>query len=181
MEYKDLLEIVERVATRKMKTPRDFEYLSDKIQQRTREYISSTTLKRMWGYLGSKNAPSGASLDILSRFAGFDDYTAFANRTGDTQSNAIMSRRIEVSDLSIGDRITLFWQPDRKAVIKYLGDGKFIVEEAENSKIGAGDTFYCHLFIEREPLYVDNICHNGVNHAAYVMGTENGVTFEIEN
>lgn len=33
------------------KTPKDFEYLSKAIFLRLRTNVSSTTLKRMWGYL----------------------------------------------------------------------------------------------------------------------------------
>ena len=47
--YKVLQEKVEIVAGRKMITPRDFDYLSARIFDKTQTYIAPVTLKRFWG------------------------------------------------------------------------------------------------------------------------------------
>lgn len=42
---------VEKVVGRSMVTPRDFDYLAMRLFDANRVCISSTTLKRFWGYL----------------------------------------------------------------------------------------------------------------------------------
>ncbi len=52
--YAVLQQKVEMVAGRNMNTPRDFDYLSTLIFDRTKSYIAPITLKRFWGYLGER-------------------------------------------------------------------------------------------------------------------------------
>ena len=54
-KYRELQHKVEKIAGRKMGAPRDFDYLSLHILDRTRLYIAPITLKRFWGYLGENN------------------------------------------------------------------------------------------------------------------------------
>lgn len=49
---------VETLVGRPIKTPKDFEFLSCQIEGYTRETISVSTLKRMWGYVASNCNPS---------------------------------------------------------------------------------------------------------------------------
>ena len=44
-----LREMIEEAVGRKMKTPKDFDFLADQIFDKLHETVSSTTLKRMWG------------------------------------------------------------------------------------------------------------------------------------
>ena len=70
--YKELQDKVEIVAGRKMITPRDFDYLSARIFDKTKTYISPITLKRFWGYLGDRNRkkPYRSTLNTLAIYAG---------------------------------------------------------------------------------------------------------------
>ncbi|MBQ8968502.1 MAG: hypothetical protein IJ064_02035 [Bacteroidaceae bacterium] len=76
MEYEKLCRAVERELHREMKTPQDFDYLSEQVMKRLSESVSPTTLMRLWGYRPSVKTRY-STLDILSRFIGFDDYTQF--------------------------------------------------------------------------------------------------------
>ena len=72
-----LRESVEAVVERKMKTPKDFEFLSECIFEKFHERISPTTLKRFWGYLSETTTPRKSTLDILSMFVGYDNWKNF--------------------------------------------------------------------------------------------------------
>ena len=61
----------------KMRTPKDFESLSECIYQKTHQRVSSSTLKRLWGYLSSDTVPRQSTLDILAQFVGYADYDIF--------------------------------------------------------------------------------------------------------
>ena len=65
-----LLKEVERKYGREVHTSTDFESLSVVIEREINEYISSATLKRLWGYVSLKPAPRVATLDVLCRFIG---------------------------------------------------------------------------------------------------------------
>lgn len=58
---------------------KDFEALSERIFNDTNKRLSVTTLKRIWGRAELVANPSMATLDILSEFAGYDNWRAFVN------------------------------------------------------------------------------------------------------
>ena len=58
-------------------TNKDFQELSERIFDRTRQQLSVTTLKRVWGRAERVANPSGATLDILAEFAGYGSWRAF--------------------------------------------------------------------------------------------------------
>lgn len=60
-----------------MRTSKDFDFLSDCISQKQHEYISPTTLKRLWGYISENVLPRRSTLDILSQFLGHAEWDAF--------------------------------------------------------------------------------------------------------
>ena len=57
---------VERKAGRKMQTNKDFDCLSDSVYDQTHAKISTTTLKRIWGYLSEGVTPRRYTLDQLA-------------------------------------------------------------------------------------------------------------------
>ena len=75
-----LRELIEGVIERKMKTPKDFEFLSECIFEKYHEKISPTTLKRLWGYLSESTTPRKSTLDILSMFVGYDNWKDFCKK-----------------------------------------------------------------------------------------------------
>ncbi|MBR5728954.1 MAG: hypothetical protein IKX61_01925 [Prevotella sp.] len=64
-----------------MKTPKDFEFLSECIFEKFHEKISPTTLKRIWGYLSESTTPRTSTLDILSKFVGYANWKEFCKET----------------------------------------------------------------------------------------------------
>lgn len=179
MEKREICLAVERTVGKAMMTPRDFDQLAEAVYEKIHEQLSPSTLKRLWGYLDTQIEPRLFTLNVLSHFVGYDSYEAFCQRNGEAESNLVASRRLSVETLRRGQQVRLTWPPDRVCVIEHLGDGRFTVVEAANTKLSVGDTFECHLFIEREPLYVDNLVHLGGGvPMAYVAGRDNGVMFE---
>ena len=67
------------------------------------------------------------------------------------------------------------WMPDRRCTFRYLGDQQFEVEEAENSKLKVGNTFYCSLFILGEPLYLNDLVQGNEPPVAFVVGNKDGL------
>lgn len=55
--------------------------LSERVLQQTRVQLSPTTLKRVWGKIEYKSAPSISTLNALSQFAGYLNWRDFKNKS----------------------------------------------------------------------------------------------------
>ena len=185
--YEQLRSEVEAALKKKLCTPKDFEYLRERIYARLHILVSRTTLMRLWGYVDENVTPRKGTLDILSRFLGYKDWEGFqenASLPKEQQSSPVMSRKLSVkSDLYIGERLRLTWQPGRVCDVEYLGNLSFRVIASENTRIQPGDTFQCSLIVEGEPLYLDNLrkgdSSSSAKPVAYVCGKKTGVNFEF--
>lgn len=182
-EIEKLRKDIEKALAHPMQTPRDFEYLSKRIYARLHIMISTTTLKRIWGYLNDGGQPRASTLNILTKFLGYhdwEDYHQNAMLPEELQSDPIMSRKLSVTkELHKGDRIRLTWLPGRVCDIEYLGGLDFRVLASEKTRLCPGDTFQCSLIVEGEPLFLDSLIQQGKTPIAYVCGKKSGVGFEF--
>ena len=74
---------IEEAIGRKMKTPKDFDFLSEQVFEKLHETVSATTLKRIWGYLSETSVPRISTLDILSQYVGYTDWASFMEQVPD--------------------------------------------------------------------------------------------------
>ena len=175
-EILELKKQVEDRLERKMKTPKDFTFLSSSIWNINHEMISPTTLKRLWGYIDGAEQARESTLDILSRLLGLKDWDEFLNHIyGSDGSNPILSFHISIDELVTGDLVKVSWKPNRRCTFRYLGESEFMVEESENSQLKEGDTFRANLFILNEPLYLDNLVQGENPPVAFVVGNRGGL------
>lgn len=173
-----LREMVEKSVSRKIKTPADFQFLTGVIQERCKETIGITTLKRIWGYVEGYDTTRYSTLSILARCVGFrdwDDFLANHNRSGES-SNMVLGRALYPDDIPAEGFVRIAWSPDRRVLLRHLGDGHFVVMESENSKLKPGDSFHCSCFIIGEPLYLDNFVHDHNAPTLFVVGNKGGLT-----
>lgn len=75
-----LRELIETAVDRKMRTPKDFDFLSEQIFAKLHETVSPTTLKRLWGYLQEQSVPRQSTLDVLAQFIDFKDWDIFCSQ-----------------------------------------------------------------------------------------------------
>lgn len=183
MKQEELKREVERVVGRELREARDFELLSQLLLCRTRERLSPTTLKRLWGYLKNEEVQTRRhTYDVLARFAGYrnyEDFCAHEENKDDVQSDICIEERVTTEAMRLGQRLVITWLPDRRIVVRHLGESRFVILEALNSKLCVGDTFRCHLMIQHEPLYLDELIHQGLPPTAYVAGQRDGVVVEV--
>jgi len=91
-----LREMVEESVARKMKAPADFQFLTGVIQERCKETLGVTTLKRIWGYIDGYNTTRYSTLSVLARFVGYRDWDDFLTNydlTGES-SNPVLGRAL---------------------------------------------------------------------------------------
>ena len=182
--YKVLQDKVEIVAGRKMITPRDFDYLSARIFDKTKTYLSPITLKRFWGYLGEeqRKKPYRNTLNTLAIYAGYtsiESFTGCIDNNGCPSSEILHSPNLQTASLNKGAVIELKWSPGRCVRIRYEGHDMFRVIESQNSKLAAGDTFLCYQFIQQQPLYLRCLVHNNSAPTGYICGKDGGIHYDV--
>lgn len=174
-----LLSDVEQKYGRKIATSTDFDALAGAIQENTKNVISASTLKRMWGYVSLCPIPRMATLDILSRYLEFKDFQEYRDdlvKRSIVESGFFSSSFLAVSDLETGKKVQIGWAPNRIVTLSYLGNFTFEVEESLNSKLEAGDRFELSDIMVGYPLYISRILRNGEYTPSYIAGKSGGIS-----
>lgn len=66
-----------------MRHNNDFKQLSEFIFTETHEHISTTTLKRLWGYVSDQDCqPRHTTLDLLAKYLGYSSFAQFCEWGG---------------------------------------------------------------------------------------------------
>ena len=184
-ELQYLLELVEKQYGRKLSTTTDFESLSVIIEKATGDLLSSSTLKRLYGYVSLNTVPRKTTLDILSRFIGNRDYETFRIAlSNDPQfsSRFFSAKTVTTSELKAGDRLRIGWPANRIVTLNYLGDDLFEVDTSVNASLVKGDRFRQVSFMKGYPLYLSRILRDGDYTPAYVAGMNSGLNLiEVVN
>ena len=174
-----LRKAIETSVNRPIRTPTDFDFLVGAIWERIHKTISSTTLKRLWGYIDGADVTRPATLDLLANFLGFDHWEAFvadAAAKSEVESEVLLGQGVRSSDVAVRDLVQVEWLPNRRCTFRCIDCDKFEVVEAENSKLHVGDRFECTLFLLHEPLYIDNLVQQHHAPVSFVCGNKNGLT-----
>lgn len=171
-----LIHEIETLVGQAFNTHRDFVYLSQTICDAKHEYISPTTLKRVWGKQHDYTKCSIFTLDLLARYLGYADYKAFCQgKKQDHETSGFFVCTYSSDLLSVGDELCLKWAPDRQVVIRYEGNRHYRVVSSENAKISVNDTFECISFLDGEVMQLSNLMHKGQGPFTYVAGKMGGV------
>lgn len=175
---------VEKAIGHAVKTPADFDFLSDTLIKAGCGYVSATTLKRVWGYIhdaGPGYRPGNFTLRALCCFIGFSDFNSFLSGHAnlDTQSETYLGNYIESRKLPLGSYISLTWAPNRRCTLHHIKETLFEVTEALHSKIKEGDMVECGCFTQNAPAYFSRVFRDGSTPMTYVAGSRSGIRFQI--
>lgn len=172
-----LKNIVIRQLGRTLESPADFEYLSEQIQKKTGEYLSPTTLKRVFGHISYDGQLRPTTLSILARYAGYNGWQDYLDKQH-VESGFVATQKISSKELSKGQKISLAWNPDRECLIEYLGEERFVVLHAKNCKLQIGDQFTTIQFILGQPLTATNVVsvREPLQQDTYIAGAKTGLT-----
>lgn len=158
----------------------DFTLLAYDIERTTNSHIAENTLRRLWGRIPGYNTVFTRTLDVLSRYIGYDQWKSYCDilsKEKNPESGlTVEAFSIKAEDLKPGDKIRLGWLPDRICIVQYMGGKTFKCIDAKNSTLQINDTFECSLMLKNFPLFVDNLVHGGEYCNRYTMGMINGIT-----
>ena len=166
---------IEQRFSRPIKTPADFTALSEEIQQVTKQHISTSTLKRLFGYVNSKSSHRIATLNVLAIYLGYGSWQDYSCNKA-VESDFLHSNQVLAQNLDSDDVVDFSWNPDRHCQAVCLADRTFRVTQAVNCKLNVGDTFKALGFFFGEPLYITDLTHDGKTGLTYVCGRTHGLT-----
>lgn len=177
-EYQYLLHLVEKRFGGSIHTSSDYDALSESIVSQTRKMLSTSTLKRLFGYVSMKPVPRRSTLDILAQYIGEINFEAFCSKMkNDPMCNSLFfsAKAVYSSELAPGERLKIGWRPDRVVVLEHVEDVTFEVVEAHNSQLKEGDRFEQDSFMIDYPLYITRILRDGHYTPPYVAGMQGGL------
>lgn len=169
----------------KISTSKGFQLLSSEVFRRTGKSISVSTLKRIYGYVGGEVETRESTLDLLTLFVGYADWTHFCEAQGKSEivppsSGFVNARKLEVSQLPVNSIVRFTWAPDRICSCLYRGNNNFEVLRSEHTRLVAGTTFSCSLILADQPLVLDHVLIAGKGVAStYSIGRTYGIQFDL--
>lgn len=102
------------------------------------------------------------------------------NKNADNAGDSAAPQIIDVSELVRGDMVRFLWEPERMCLARYLGSGRWRVEESMRIRLRAGQEFFCRHIVEGEPLRM--LLAPSERHQTgtiYICGQRTGVRWEI--
>lgn len=177
----EIIELKKDVSKRfgdQLRTVNDYERLAEILRSEQGAPVSVSTLKRLWGYVKGYDSVRRQTLDILSRYVGYADWTYYVrhiNRKYARQSKFLVDG-FKSEELQIGEIINIAWQPNRTCSLLYLGNSRFKVLRATNTKLHPDDHFRCSLFVKDEPLYMYDLVQGLNPPTMYVAGMRGGLS-----
>lgn len=181
-EIDRLRQEVEKAISRRMSTPADYTFLSEKLVQTGCGYVSPTTLKRLWGYINDTRTlytPGNFTLRILCNLLGFRDMEDFIEASAALQSMEYTGHFVESRSLGENVEVILTWAPNRRCVLRHINSSLFEVTEVENSRLRKGDMVECVCFTQNAPAYFSRVFRKDSAPMTYVAGTANGIRFNV--
>ena len=178
-EIAELLLLVEKKYSKVLRTTTDFDMFSLYLKQEQNELISTSTLKRLWGYVNDLHTPRKQTLDVLARFLEFENFDIFCSWLKSSplyNSSYFTTKQVLASDLQPGTQIEIGWSPNRYLLLQYKGSSFFEVIKSEQSKLNSGDGFEVASFMMGQPLLLPYVLRNGEKTPPFIAGRNGGLT-----
>ncbi len=178
-EINELLLSIEEKYQKSLLTTTDFDEFSLFLKTKNDLNISTSTLKRLWGYVNDKHKPRVQTLDLLSGYLGFRHFADFCRhlKTSNLYNSSFFSAtQIQAQNLTAGHELEIGWAPNRYIKLLYKGEMIFEVIEARNSKLMTGDRFKTITFLAGQPLSLSYIQRGEKRTPPFIGGRNGGLT-----
>ncbi|MCM1293478.1 MAG: hypothetical protein NC111_04825 [Bacteroides sp.] len=154
------------------------EALAMAIQEETGQTLSTTTLKRMLGFVNGPAQSRPSSLDILAQYLGYPDYKLLAQDLGENTeiSEFRLVENITSDDLMEGEQIQVTYHPNRVLVLSYIGQNLYLVNESRGSKLQKGDKLLISGFYVGFELLISDVERGKQHLGSYVAAKQGGLT-----
>ena len=144
--------------------PVECDALAEEISKTTGRSISSSTIKRLWGFIEGASAARSYTLDTVAEYCGhscFDDLIESFNPTDYVKKAPITF--LLTKDIPVGREIFFTFGGEASLNMKLDENHSYRVLESNNCELVAGDVFECVKIEVGLPVFIYN-WHRGTEH-----------------
>ena len=120
-------------------SPSDFVKMVAYVNDKTKDTIGLSTLKRLYGYGGAKTRPRNSTLDSMAKTIGYNLFSAFCDhyksQATNLSSEDVLQPHISSDSLVVGQQLRICWNPGREIIVGYMGNNTYRVVRSQNSKL----------------------------------------------
>ena len=168
---------IEQRFGKEIRYPTDCEALAGHISMETKQRVSASTLKRMFGFVKGTKEPRLYTLDVIAQYLGHENWDIYIDKFSKIDNSEFANlEQIDVTRLCKNDKIEFTYEPNRKVVIQYKGDFNFEVTESLNSKLQKADKLKILHIVRHYPLIINSIIRKGQNMGQFKAGKISGIT-----
>lgn len=162
-----------------LRTPADVERLMLDIEGAVGERVGISTLKRLFGIFADERTPRVSTLDIIARYLEYENWDTLAAL--DLKSNSAFEAEGELhtNELPTGQQVEVLYEPNRRLVLAHREDDRFVVMEAESSKIQKGDVLRFTHLAAGYPLFVSQVTRGEANLGSFTAGIKQGIRYKL--
>ena len=177
---KEIIDLLQNRAGYKFVSSSDCESLSADIERSTGEKLGATTLKRLLGFTSETASPRLTTLNILSKYLGFESYDFLKNaidNRGDSDFDPTTSS-INTRSMDKNAEIILSYAPNRQLTLRHILEDKFEVTQSINGSLREGDIIYVDNFTDGLPMIAKDVTREGESLGRYIAGGQFGISIE---
>lgn len=168
---------IEEKFKKEIRYPSDCEALAGDILHVTKQTISTSTLKRIFGFIAGSKEPRLYTLDVLSQYLGYINWDNYIEKQLNIDNSGFITiNQVEIEKLSPNSLVEIFYAPDSKLVLNYKTNFEFEIKQSINSKLQEKDLLRIYNIVKNYPLIINSVIRNNVNLGAYKAAKISGVT-----
>ena len=173
---KNIIKLLSQKTGKDVTTPMGASMLRNAIEAETGQHLGLSTVKRLLGVIPYNYTPRVDTLEIISKFLGFESWQLLQDFINDKISHfGEDDLFIDLVLLPANALIDVVWEPNRKILLRHIGGNEFIVENAENSKLQSGDILTLSSLAKGFPFMAKAVIRNQENLGPYTAAKELGI------
>lgn len=179
-----LCKTIEERLGHQLTTTADFKMLAERIFEVTGDRLSVSTLKRCFGLFGGNIVQRHSTLSILARYIGFKDWSDYITTLRGSLNEESDFKPIEAIDIEkipVGGQLKISWLPNREIRVQYLGERRFLIQEAVNTKLQINDIIEIAMLAPNQPMFISQIIRHDNIFTGYLAGQYHGVSVEAKS
>lgn len=173
----ELIKLLSLKAGCDVSSHRGVNILCHDITDKTGEYISLNTLKRMTGILEYDKEHRIDILNVIASYLGFDSWSILddylQNKISEFNSSGKFINLVSLPD---NKEVEISWNPDRNIVIKHRSGDEYEVIRSENSKLHVADLLYVSEIAVGFPFLVKQVVREGKSLGNYSAAMTEGLS-----
>ena len=173
-----VIKMLSEKSGKNLNTPDGADFLRIDIEEKLGERISLNSVKRLLGLLPYESTPRASTLEIIARYLGFSSWNLLRDfLNGKVSDFNIKNNFIEMNSLPSGCKVVIKWNPNREILIRHSGNGEYIVEKAQNSKLLEDDHLFLSQIAVGFPLMVKEVVRTGKSLGNYLAAQTGGISY----